>query len=36
MIPDFAECQKIDDPSHIGKFGSPFDVNFDAAKFMRQ
>ena len=31
MISDFSKFKKIDAHSHIGKFGSPFDVDFDAA-----
>ncbi|MBR3707974.1 MAG: amidohydrolase, partial [Lentisphaeria bacterium] len=36
MKSDFAKFKKIDAHSHIGKFGSPFDVNFDAAMLREQ
>ena len=36
MISDFSQFRKIDAHSHIGKFGSPFDVNFDTAMLAAQ
>ena len=36
MKSDFAKFKKIDAHSHIGKFGSPFDVDFDAAMLKDQ
>ena len=36
MKSDFTKFKKIDAHSHIGKFGSPFDVNFDAAMLKEQ
>ena len=36
MISDFAKFKKIDAHSHIGKFGSPFDVDFDDAMLKEQ
>ena len=36
MISDFSRFRKIDAHSHIGRFGSPFDVNFDAAMLAGQ
>ena len=36
MISDFTKFKKIDAHSHIGKFGSPFDVNFDDAMLKEQ
>ena len=36
MVSDFARFKKIDAHSHIGKFGSPFDVNFDTAMLEEQ
>ena len=36
MIADFARFRKIDAHSHIGKFGSPFDVDFDDAMLKKQ
>ncbi len=36
MISDFSKFKKIDAHSHIGKFGSPFDVDFDAAMLKDQ
>ena len=35
MISDFSGFKKVDARSRIGKFGSPFGVNFNAAKFMK-
>ena len=36
MISDFAKFKKIDAHSHIGTFGSPFDVAFDGAMLASQ